>query len=139
MSTRSDRLIDDWVSWLELSNTPVQRTDEQVHERLQVHAGVVTHPQDWPTETGARIYVAHDDCGPAYVGQTNRLLLTRVRLHFGNQRTAQQRLKAGSWQFVVSAVFEGITPDGLDECERAAADWLLPRRHRIGRRHPRPP
>jgi GIY-YIG catalytic domain-containing protein len=130
------RLLD-WAAWLALSGTPDVASLAEAMRKLTVRGGTLTDSDAWPTESGPRIYVAFDDQGAVYVGQTTRLLETRIRGHFARQRSAAQQRKAGTWEFVVSAAFRELRHGDLDRLERSAAEWLLPLRHRKGRRHPR--
>lgn len=130
-------LLYDWTQWLRLSTTPPSSAPATAHELLHVRGGVIIDPDRWPPQAVPRLYAAYDDHGPVYVGQTTNPLTTRIRNHFGNQRSPEQRLKAGSWSYVVSAAFAELDRYDLDRLERSAADWLLPLRTRVGRRHPR--
>jgi hypothetical protein len=130
--------LDDWQKWLDLSSTPAVASRSEAMQRLRVDGGLIPAPEAWPTEMGDRIYAAFDDVSVVYVGQTSRPLLLRVRNHFSNQHSDLQRRKAGTWRFLVSAVFDGLRPGELNCLERSAAEWLVPLCHRDGRRYPRP-
>ena len=132
-----DLRLDDWTSWLKLSATPTVASMSDTRRKLHIRGGRIVNAETWPTEPASRIYVAFDDCGPVYVGQTTHPLLIRIRNHFANQRSESQRRKAGTWRFLVSAAWPDLQPGDLDRLERSAAEWLLPLRHRTGRRHPR--
>lgn len=134
-SSDRDRLVD-WRSWLQLSTTPATTSTEQAMFELRLDGGRIAELEAWPLSPAPRIYVAYDDAGPVYVGQTCRPLVARIRSHVGNQRTSTQLRKAGTWRFIVAAAFEHLAHGELDQLERSAAMWLLPQQHRAGRRHP---
>lgn len=130
-------LLGDWVRWLTLSKTPDFTTGSHPLEMLTVRRGEIADPLVWPHDATPRVYVAFDGSEAVYVGQTTLRLLERVRLHFGSQSTADQREKAGTWEFIVSVAFAGLRHGELGRLESSAADWVLPAHRRAGRRHPR--
>lgn len=134
-----DARLAGWAAWLQLSDTPPTRPGSDPMLTYSVRAGIVIDADRWPSSPRSQIYVCFDEFGPVYVGSTARSLLRRVRNHFGRQTTDLQRRKAGTWQLVVSAVFDDLGANELERCERSAAEWLLPHAHRSGRRHPRDP
>ncbi|GAA0202870.1 hypothetical protein GCM10008944_20680 [Cytobacillus oceanisediminis] len=126
-----------WNRWLSLSATPVPERADEALLLLSVRRGTLLDSEAWPEEVLPRIYVAVDDAGPVYVGQTSDRLDARIRRHFSSQATRDQRVKAGTWRGVASASFPLLAQGELSDLERRAADWVLPVRHRRGRRHPR--
>lgn len=130
-------LLGDWARWLTLSKTPDFTTASRPLEMLAVRRGEIVDPLVWPHDATPRVYVAFDGSEAVYVGQTTMRLLERVRLHFGSQSTADQREKAGTWEFIVSVAFAGLRHGELGRLESSAADWVLPAHRRAGRRHPR--
>lgn len=133
----SSPLIGDWVTWLSLSRTP---DPSRIVDPTAIHSvrdGFLVEPSMWPRVRVPQIYVAFDDERAVYVGQTSQCLGSRIRQHFGNQTTPPQREKAGSWQLIVAATWDDLRHRQLDQLEAAAANWVLPRGHRRGRRHPR--
>jgi len=127
----------DWLRWLSQSSTPPPRDEGESRRLFHVSGGVIVDPAAWPRGCAARIYVAYGDKDAVYCGQTRRPLAERVREHFGPQLTPDQQLKAGTWRFVVTAVFDDLTDGQLDALESHAARWLVPLRQLRGRRHPR--
>lgn len=132
-----DPILADWQTWLGLSSTPPVTSSLDTRTKLWVHGGLIGDEHTWPSARASRIYVVFDDEKAVYVGQTRQPLLSRVRTHFRQQRTDDQRRKAGTWRFIVTAAFDDLHAGDLDTLERHAAEWLLPLRHRQGRRHPR--
>jgi len=130
-------LLADWITWLTLSRTPMysKRLDPTITHH--VRDGVLVEPDLWPKEQCPQIYVAYDDEGAVYVGQSCQVLGARLKQHFGNQSTPAQQFKAGSWRTIVSATWDELQHGRLDQLEAAAAQWVLPKSHRAGRRHPR--
>lgn len=133
--------LEDWTTWLDLSATPAVTSRAAATIRFHLDGGRILDPDSWPADSASRVYVVYDDAGVVYVGQTSLPLPVRIRSHFSNQRTRDQQHKAGTWRVLVNAAFPGLRPGELDALERSAAEWLLPLRHRTGRRHPkyRPP
>lgn len=130
-------LLRDWVRWLTLSRTPSYTAGSEPLRVLRVRRGVVADPLEWPVGRLPRIYAVFDDSEAVYVGQTCQPFLKRVRGHFGNQSTLDQREKAGTWDFVVSVAFDDLRHGQLGRLEADAAGWILPPRRTAGRRHPR--
>jgi hypothetical protein len=133
----SSPLLRDWVRWLTLSKTPDYTAASHPLEVLAVRRGELVDPLVWPYGAAARVYVAFDGSEAVYVGQTTMPLVERVRLHFGNQSTVDQREKAGTWEFIVSVAFAGLQHGQLGRLESSAANWVLPAHRRVGRRYPR--
>lgn len=133
-----DRRLHRWVQWLSLSATPTPDDPCEALRLLHLHGGQIVDIAEWPLAHSPRIYVAVDDIGPVYVGQTCHRLADRLRRHFSAQVSLDQRLKAGTWRGVASASFSGLGQGELNALERRAAEWAVPSRHRQGRRHPRP-
>lgn len=133
----SSPLLGDWVRWLTLSKTPDYTAASRPLESLMVRRGEILDPLVWPNGATPRVYVAFDGSEAVYVGQTTMPLLERVRLHFGNQSTIDQREKAGTWEFIVSVAFARLKHGQLGRLESSAANWVLPTNRRLGRRHPR--
>lgn len=129
--------IHDWTTWLDLSATPPVTSRHAATLRFHLDGGRIVDPDSWPRDPASRIYAVFDDVGVVYVGQTSLMLSVRIRSHFSNQRTGGEQHKAGTWRFLVNATFPDLRPGELDRLERSAAEWLLPLRHRVGRRHPR--
>ncbi len=129
-----------WSQWLAMAAErglhPAH--DEDPRAVLVIHRGRLIEPERWPRLSRPRIYVALDDHGPVYVGQTTRPLTDRIRSHFGTMQTLDSRAKADLWRGMVTAAFPDPGPADLCAIERRAADWLLPWQHVAGRRHPRP-
>ncbi|WP_311209500.1 MULTISPECIES: GIY-YIG nuclease family protein [unclassified Aeromicrobium] len=132
-----DRRLRRWAQWLSLSTTPTPEGPDDPVRLLDLEGGRIVHAPAWPLEERPRIYVAVDDVGPVYVGQTCDRLEVRVRRHFSAQVSLDQRMKAGTWRGVASASFPGLALGELNILERRAAEWVVPFRHRRGRRHPR--
>lgn len=130
-------LLVDWARWLTLSQTPDYTAASRPLEMLTVRRGDIVDPLLWPPGEIPRVYIAFDGSEAVYVGQTTMRLLERVRLHFGSQSTADQREKAGTWEFIVSVAFAGLPHGDLGRLESSAAKWVLPAQRRAGRRHPR--
>lgn len=130
-------LLGDWARWLTLSKTPDYTAASRPLDMLTVRRGDIVDPLVWPHGATPRVYVAFDGSEAVYVGQTTMRLHERVRLHFGSQSTADQREKAGTWEFIVSVAFAGLQHGELGRLESSAADWVLPAHRRAGRRHPR--
>lgn len=128
-------LLRDWAQWLSLSKTPDVRPGSDPLQVLSVWRGTIADPLVWPNQPFPRIYVAYDDTESVYVGQTSQPLPTRIRRHLTGD-SLDHRIKAGTWEFVVSAAFDGLAHGGLDRLEAAAAAWVLSPHRRIGRRHP---
>lgn len=133
-----DGRLSDWRDWLDLSTTPTVASRSDALTGWQIRDGILDTPSEWPKDTRERVYVAFDATGAVYVGQTTQPLAVRIRRHFANQTSEQQRHKAGTWQLVTAAAFVDLRPGDIDRLERSAAQWLLPLLHRSGRRHPRP-
>lgn len=126
-----------WVRWLTLSKTPDYTPTSMPLDVLHVRRGEIEDPVLWPQGVEPRVYVAFDGREAVYVGQTGRPLLHRIRQHYGNQSTADQREKAGTWEFITSVAFSGLRHGQLGELEASAARWVLPAHRRAGRQHPR--
>lgn len=132
----SSVVLGDWISWLTLSRTPTPCASIDPVMTHLVRDGFLVEPELWPKEPVPQVYVAYDDERAVYVGQTCRRLGARVKQHFGNQSTADQQAKAGSWRVVVSASWTDLSHGQLDQLEAAAWEWVLPKAHRNGRRRP---